>query len=72
MTDVTDPIRARIQAAKSATVWSPVDFLDLGARDAVDKALQRLARDGTLRRIDRGLYDRPRTSALTKQLGMVD
>jgi hypothetical protein len=72
MTDVTIPIRARIQAAQPTTVWTPGDFLDLGARDAVDKALQRLARAGTLRRIDRGLYDRPGISTLTKQLGTVD
>jgi len=72
MTDVTGPIRARIQAAEPTTVWTPVDFLDLGGRDAVDKVLQRLARDGTLRRIDRGLYDRPRTSALTKKPGTAD
>jgi hypothetical protein len=72
MADVTDLIRARIQAADPTTVWTPVDLLDLGARDAVDKALQRLARAGTLRRIGRGLYDRPRTSALTKQPGTMD
>jgi hypothetical protein len=47
------------------TVWTPVDFLDLGARAAVDKALQRLANDGALQRIDRGLYDKPSVNALT-------
>ena len=72
MTDVTIPIRARIQAAQPTTVWTPFDFLDLGARDAVDKTLQRLAGAGALRRIDRGLYDRPRVSTLTKQPGSVD
>jgi hypothetical protein len=72
MPDVAPAIRARIQAAEPTTVWTPVDFLDLGARDTVDKVLQRLARDGTLRRIDRGLYDRPHTSALTKQLVTAD
>jgi len=46
-------------------VWTPVDFLDIGPRDAVDKALQRLARSGDLRRIDRGLYDQPRLNPLT-------
>lgn len=46
-------------------VWTAVDFADLGSRDAVDKALQRLAKAGTLRRIARGLYDRPGTNALT-------
>jgi hypothetical protein len=46
-------------------VWTPVDFLDLGPRDAIDKALQRLVRSKSIRRIDRGLYDRPGFNALT-------
>lgn len=46
-------------------VWTPADFADLGSRAAIDKALQRMVHAGTLRRIDRGLYDRPGTNALT-------
>ena len=42
-----------------------MDFLDLASRSAVDKALQRLVLAGKLRRIDRGLYDRPRLNTLT-------
>lgn len=49
-----------------ARVWTPVDFLDLGGRAAIDKALQRLVADGDLRRIDRGLYDQPTINKLTK------
>lgn len=49
-----------------ARVFTPVDFLDLGGRAAIDKALQRLVADGDLRRIDRGLYDRPAANSLTK------
>lgn len=45
-------------------VWTPGDFADLGGRAAIDKTLQRLAAAGELRRIDRGLYDRPRQNAL--------
>jgi len=37
----------------------------LGAFDAVRKALQRLTAAGSLRRIDRGLYYRPRLNTLT-------
>lgn len=48
-------------------VWTPADFADLASRDAVDKALQRLARSGQLRRIDRGLYDLPRLNTLTRK-----
>jgi len=46
-------------------VWTPADFLDLGNRDAIDKALQRMARAGTLSRIDRGLYHKPVLNRLT-------
>jgi len=49
----------------STAVWTPADFADLGSRAAVDKALQRLALAGDLRRIDRGLYDRPALNKLT-------
>jgi hypothetical protein len=45
----------------------PTDFAAFGGRDAVDKTLQRLVRDGELRRIDRGLYDRPIINSLTKR-----
>jgi hypothetical protein len=72
MADVTDLIRSRVEAAEPTRVWTPVDFLDLGTREAVDKALQRLAHTGTLRRIDRGLYDRPAISSLTKRPGTAD
>ena len=41
------------------------DFLDFGRRDAVSKALQRLETARKLRRIDPGLYDRPRINRLT-------
>lgn len=46
-------------------VWTPIDFLDLGPRAAIDKALQRLATDGAITRVDRGLYYLPRQNALT-------
>jgi hypothetical protein len=62
----------RIAASPQTQVWTPVDFLDLGSRDAVDKALQRLVHTGQLRRIDRGLYDLPRTNRLTKRPAVTD
>jgi len=65
--DLKSRIADRIAAKAPAGVWTPVDFLDLGGRDAVDKVLQRMARAGDLRRIDRGLYDKPKISSLTKR-----
>ncbi len=41
-------------------VLVPADFLELGSREAVDIALHRLARKGTIRRLARGVYDFPK------------
>jgi len=51
---------ARIQARGDGWVFSPADFIDLGTRHAVDKALSRMAATGTIRRVARGLYDLPK------------
>ena len=59
-----DRLRARIDDAPRQ-VWTPADFADIGARAAVDKALQRMVTSGQLRRIERGLYDKPAQNALT-------
>lgn len=41
-------------------VFVPADFLDIGSREAVDVALHRLVRQGTIRRLARGIYDFPK------------
>jgi predicted transcriptional regulator of viral defense system len=56
-------IKSRIYGHGRGSVFTPNDFLDLGARDAVDKALSRLAASGTIRRLARGLYEYPREHA---------
>lgn len=63
-TDIRPRLLARVEATPGE-VWTPGDFADLGSRAAIDKTLQRLAASGELRRIDRGLYDRPGKSSLT-------
>ena len=59
-----DRLLARIIDAPQR-VWTPVDFVDIGSRAAVDKALQRMVMSGQLRRIQRGLYDKPSHNAFT-------
>jgi hypothetical protein len=66
--DLKAAITDRMANAGATTVWTPRDFLGLGSRDAVDQALHRLTRGGDIRRIARGLYDRPRTNILTGKL----
>ncbi len=57
---VDSKILAKIRGQKRGTVVVPADFLGLGSREAVDLALHRLARKGTLRRLARGVYDYPK------------
>lgn len=59
MPDLKTTIANLIKQEGAGRVWGACDFAHLGSRDAVDKALQRLVAAGTLRRIDRGLYDMP-------------
>jgi hypothetical protein len=65
--DLKAAVLKRVQTDAPRKVWTPTDFLDLGSRDAVDKALQRLAKAEQLRRIDRGLYDQPGLNQLTQK-----
>ncbi len=76
MIDEPPPLRTQIldrmnRGPKSA-VWTPADFLDLASRDAIDKTLQRLVTAHDLRRIDRGLYDRPGVNRLTRKASPPD
>ncbi len=67
MSDISDHISTLIDAAGPGHVWVPADFTTLASRDVIDKTLQRMVARGDLRRIDRGLYDRPALNKLTKR-----
>jgi len=70
--DLKTAMLKRIHADAPRKVWTPSDFVDLASRDAVDKTLQRLTKAGTLRRIDRGLYDQPGFNKLTQKANPPD
>lgn len=53
-------IVASIHSHGRGYVFVPADFLEIGSREAVDVALHRLARKGTIRRLARGVYDFPK------------
>jgi hypothetical protein len=65
-------VYGRICAGTPTAVWTIGDFIDFGPRDAVSKALQRLEVAGDVRRIDPGLYDRPRINRLTGKPEAID
>ena len=57
-------IAKRIARSSPGSVFTPTKFASVGSRDAIDKALQRQVRKGALRRLSRGLYDKPRHDKL--------
>jgi hypothetical protein len=57
---IDSSIFAAIHSRGRGSVFVPADFLDIGSREAVDVALHRLARQGTNRRLARGVYDFPK------------
>lgn len=69
--DIGSQILDRI-GKPSSQVWTPSDFVDLGTRTAIDKALQRLVANREIRRIDRGLYDRPTLNRLAGKPNVPD
>lgn len=65
---VDSRILERARSAPAGWVFTPRDFLDLGSRAAVDQALSRQARHGSIRKVARGLYEIPRRDPQLGQL----
>lgn len=60
MQSIENSIKNRIYGSGKGSLFTPTQFLDLGGRDAVDKALSRLAARDTIQRLARGLYHFPK------------
>ena len=65
---ITARILQRIKGKGRGAIFAPSDLLDLGSRASVDQTLSRLADQGVIRRLTRGLYDYPKISP---RFGMV-
>lgn len=57
--DYMKQIENRVAAAPAGHAFITSDFLDIADTLTVNKALSRLAENGSIRRIIRGVYDRP-------------
>lgn len=66
---IDSAILDRIRSGQQDHVWTPQDFLDLGSRAAIDKALSRNCKLGSIRRVGRGLYHVPRNHPTLGSLG---
>ena len=64
---VEDQLLSRIRGKGRGWVFSQHDFTGMGNRSAIDLALHRLLRKGTIRRVMRGIYNYPRFSTLLNQ-----
>ncbi len=65
-------IENRILSMTEGASFITSDFLDLADTQAVNKALSRLASDGAIRRVVRGVYDRPGFSELLQEYAAPD
>jgi hypothetical protein len=64
----SNSIVRRIRGHGRGWIFTTSEFLDLGAESALKKTLSRLSRDGTIRRLTRGVYDYPR---IHRKLGIL-
>ncbi|KQC13003.1 MAG: hypothetical protein APR63_09630 [Desulfuromonas sp. SDB] len=56
---IENKVLSRIYGKKRGWVFTPMNFLDIGSRMAVDQALGRLTKNGKIIRLSRGLYHYP-------------
>jgi hypothetical protein len=59
MQTMRDQIVARISRFGDGKPFAAKDFLDIASRGMIDMTLSALTRDGSIRRIRRGLFDKP-------------
>lgn len=65
---IDNKLISRIRRKGKGSVWTPVDFADLGERAAIAKALSRHVEAGDIKRISRGLYTYPQTHPVLGEL----
>jgi uncharacterized protein DUF6088 len=66
MPTATNSILLKIKGLGKGAVFTPKDFLDVAERGMVDMTLKKLAYEGKVRRLARGLYDIPKQSKLLR------
>lgn len=62
----------RIDRAQSGSAFTLSDFTDLMDYETAKKSISRLEKKGTLRRVLRGIYDKPRYSNLLREQAVPD
>ena len=65
-------IRERILSAKNGMIFTTSDFADIADADTVRQSLNRLVNSGILRRVFRGVFEKPKYSNLLKEYVATD
>ncbi len=65
-------IENRISGFDPGYAFSAIDFADIANTDPANKALSRMSENGSIRRIIKGIYDKPVYSKLLKEYGSPD
>ena len=60
-------IRERISASENGTVFVAADFVDVSEKTSVNAYLARLVEEGLIRRVLRGVYDKPEYNAFLNE-----
>ena len=63
-------IEERIMGYPYGTAFSASDFLDIADANSVSQALFRIEKDGKIRRVINGIYDKPTYSQLIQEYGV--
>ena len=63
-------IEERIKGYPYGAAFSASDFLDIADANSVSQALFRIEKDGTIRRVINGVYDKPAYSQLIQEYGV--
>jgi hypothetical protein len=66
MQSIANKVINRIYGHGRGWAFTPKDFSDFGDRSAIDVSLNRLVKQGLIRRVGRGVYDFPQFSKLFK------
>lgn len=68
----TRQIRNRILEAEDGTVFASSDFADIADMTTIRKSLQRLTQNGILRRVFKGIFEKPKYSNFLKEYVAAD
>lgn len=68
----TKQIRKRILSAEDGSVFASSDFADIADTTTVRQSLKRMVEAGTLRRILKGIYEKPKYSTLLEEYVAAD